>query len=822
MNGEFNFSTGMPSEEMAQYLQMFVDETGEQLDGLVEVLLVLETNPTSQSDLNEAFRLVHSIKGASGMMCLDSITLLTHHLENHFERLRSGLQTLDRSMMDVILRCVDFLREAVDLLRHGRPLSSAPELLEELSKHLQEGSESSRGDYANQTLGQVESIRPPLVSEGITATQTTELAVPQTGSMVRRLIVYFSKSLDLPVMKAELIVARIAELGTVLRLSPSREDLASVTILGTFQLWVRSDRADKDLREAAEVIGVDLLEIDTVSEESFAEESVIETATQVFAVESASGPGESAVSDSVPSTDPNAEAENTPLTLSVHPAPAQDCTVSSSTAPRPQVAEAASTASAVEGKAMVAETVRVDIHRLDRLMNLAGELIVNRARFVQLAQQMSATFKKSGLQSNLRDLCENLRHSQASTAAPHQPKDERTIELQHTVEAIEEQLQVLEGGRKNFLQLNEAIDQLSRVSDGLQRGVLDTRMVPIGPLFNRFKRTVRDIAGETNKKVNLQILGENTELDKRMIDELGDPILHLVRNAIDHGLECAATREALGKPSAGTLSLEAVHCGNNMLIYIRDDGGGINITKVKSRAIARGLVLGTEAETMTDREIAQFIWAPGFSTAETVSDISGRGVGMDIVKTRITELNGSVEVDSKLGVGTTFLIRLPLTLAIIRSLLFRVEQGIFAAPIENVQEIVSVERSAIISVLGRHSIEVRGEFIPLLDMEDIFDWHKTKYAYPDQDTVADEGQSATVSVLIVIAGSKAIGLRVNALVGCEDLVVKSLDENFRSIRGLAGASILGDGSVCLLLDTTACIDLAHERLINRRGKYNYQ
>jgi two-component system chemotaxis sensor kinase CheA len=250
------------------------------------------------------------------------------------------------------------------------------------------------------------------------------------------------------------------------------------------------------------------------------------------------------------------------------------------------------------------------------------------------------------------------------------------------------------------------------------------------------------------------------------------------------------------------------------LIYIRDDGGGINTAKVKDRAIARGLVSNAEANTMTEREIIQFIWSPGFSTAETVSDISGRGVGMDIVKTRISELNGSVEVNSQLGVGTTFLIRLPLTLAIIRSLLFRLRHGTFAAPIENVHEIVSIAGSTIMSVIGRHSIEVRGEFIPLLDIEDIFDWHTTTYAHSSQVELADEWQ-ATTSVLIIKAGDRTIGLRVNGLIGCQDIVVKSLDENYRSIRGLAGASILGDGSVCLLLDATACIDLAHERLIDR-------
>ena len=317
------------------------------------------------------------------------------------------------------------------------------------------------------------------------------------------------------------------------------------------------------------------------------------------------------------------------------------------------------------------------------------------------------------------------------------------------------------------------------------------------------------------KKVNLVIQGENTELDKRMIDELGDPLVHLVRNAIDHGFESEAARRSRSKSEIGTLTLEAVHCGNNVLIAISDDGGGINIQKVKQRAIERGLVPAVEADMMTEHQIAQFIWAPGFSTAEVVSDISGRGVGMDIVKTRIGELNGTVEVESRIGQGTTFVIRLPLTLAIIRTLLFQLQQGTFAAPIENVREIVSVRRQNVISVHGRDSIEVRGEFIPLVSIGDVFDWHGiTQLQHEDR---AGESESAgnTSSILILTSGSKAMGLVVGELKGCQDIVVKSLDANFTHIRGLAGASILGDGSVCLLLDVGSCLELARQRLHDR-------
>lgn len=803
MSDDFTFSTGMPSDEMAQYVQMFVDETTEQLDELVEVLLVLEKNPDSPSHLNESFRLIHSIKGAAAMMGLDSITLLTHHLENHFERFRSGLEVLDTSLMNLILKCVDFLRNAVETLREGRPLVSAPELIEQLSKSAAEIRMSvEHSPEQKAQLKQTNVSEPALSNPGSEEeAPPTEISKPSISN-TKRIIVYFDRSIELPELKAELIIARLTDLAIIHRTSPDIDELASLAELGTLQIWLDSPCDDTDLRSTADIVGVDLVEIDLVEDST--EHNALPEETTIPNAES---------KPSVPESEAMA-ASTLPEHLGVSPEIEPTEVVS---------AEAnlkrASSPDAVESQTKVVETLRVDIQRLDRLMNLAGELVVNRARFVQLASQMTDTFKKSGLISHLRDLCDLLRESFANEgdtqSISQRTQSERYGQVRETVTAIEEQLRTLEQGRKSFLQLKETIDQFSRVSDGLQRGVLDTRMVPVGPLFNRFKRTVRDISTELKKKVHFVIRGENTELDKRMIDELGDPLVHLVRNAIDHGLESESVRASRGKPETGSLTLEASHSGNNVLITISDDGGGINIEKVRRRAIERGLITTVEAEMLSDHEIAQFIWAPGFSTAETVSDISGRGVGMDIVKTRISELNGTIEVDSSLGKGTRFIIRLPLTLAIIRSLLFQLPQGTFAAPIENVREIVSIRSKDVISVHGRDSIEVRGEFIPLVRIEDVFDWHQPLGATSCDRTTDYEAPINTMSVLILNSGTKSMGMVVGELKGCQDIVVKSLDENFTHIRGLAGASILGDGSVCLLLDIVSCLELARQRLRDR-------
>jgi len=784
---EFDFSTGMPSEEMSEYLQMFVDETTEQLDELVEVLLVLESNPHSSQHLNESFRLIHSIKGAAAMMGLDSIMLLTHHLENHFERLRSGLWTLDRDMMDLVLKCVDFLREATHKLREGKPLATAPELIELLA-----------------------------------AAQPSEMSRPT--KVRKRITVYFDRSVELVELKAELITVRLQEIGTLVRTSPQPDLWTSLADLRTMQIWIDTEQANEAVHSAADIVGVELLEIDLDTDDATEEDESSPVLPPDIATAPATAPA--TVSATVPATvsppepKPAPSPEISPPEISpseLSPAGAYPNPVPSPrdrSDPQEPPGHAIEPSNAIETSKIpetgkMSETVRVDLDRLDRLMNLAGELIVSRARFVQLASQLKETFQKTGLQSRLRDLCESLRSKRGN-----EESNQDRCEIASLVQALEDQMSVLEQGHRSYQLLHEAIDQFTRVSDGLQQGVLDTRMIPVGPLFNRFKRTIRDISGELGKKVHLEIRGETTELDKRMIDELGDPLVHLVRNAIDHGIESESVRIERGKAALGTIKLEAEHRGNNVLITISDDGGGLNIEKIKNRAIHRGLATAAEIELMSDFEIQQFIWAPGFSTAERVSDISGRGVGMDIVRTRIRELSGTIEVHSTPGQGSKFVLRMPLTLAIIRSLLFQLEDGTFAAPIEHVREIVSVRDMDILSVQGRHAIELRGEFLPLVWIDDVFDWQRPATTSRSAEPSQPRGETKR-NVLILSTGTKSMGLVVSELAGCQDIVIKSLGDHFTSIRGLSGASILGDGSVCLLLDVPSCLELARERLRDR-------
>lgn len=714
MADESGSDGGVFSEEMAEFLGIYIDETGEQCEQLVQALLVLEADPRDAGRLAESFRLIHTIKGAAALLGLDKITSLAHHLESHFERLRSGSLLLDGPMIEVTLRSVDYLRACNARLRKGEPPEPASELLETVKRMGQASAPVAVPD-------EVEAPTPRAQPAGETRPKTL-VAAP--AARTRRIRVHFAAGLAMVDIKAELVVSRLGALGTVVEVTPAPGDLAARPAPVVLEIVLRTDADGGMISSAADVDGVERVEIDV----------------------------------------------------------------------EPPVERPPPTA-LVEGAA-TAETMRVGVDRLDVLLNLAGELIVSRARFVQLVSDMAPIFKKAAVGGRSGNVVHSLREAVESIVrSPTSPVERAAAACAAHLDKIEDQSRLWDEGHKRYAELVESVDHLTRVADNLQRGVLGTRMVPIGPLFNRFKRSVRDIAGELGKSVMLEVTGEKTELDKRMIDELGDPLVHLVRNAIDHGIEPADVRLRKGKPETATVRLAAAHRGNSVIISISDDGGGIDVERIRERAISRGLVSAEQAATLSPRELTNFIWQPGFSTAREVSNISGRGVGMDIVRTRIESLSGSIDIDSTPDVGTTFNIRLPLTLAIARCMLFRMEQAAFAVPVENVREIVTVSNDQTLVVGGRRVCDIRGEFLPLVDMDRIFSW-----------AIPPAASAPSGAVLVLQAGTRAIAASVGSLLGTQDLVVKSLDDNFMRIRGLGGASILGDGEVCLLLDVAAVID----------------
>ena len=486
-------------------------------------------------------------------------------------------------------------------------------------------------------------------------------------------------------------------------------------------------------------------------------------------------------------------------------------------------------------KAKIAETIRVESDRLDHLMNLAGELVITKARFVAIARSLDELFRGSNaraLTSDTRERLEGLTRgleglTELKSGSSTGSLDRWSIhvrQLRDNFRAIQDELDLIHEAREQLKSLSETIHSLGRVSDGLQKGVLDTRMVPIGPLFERFRRVIRDLSLSSGKEVTLQINGEKTELDKRMIDELSDPLIHMVRNAVDHGLESPEQRESVGKPRAGTVSLLASHRGNSVVITVSDDGHGIDCERIRTKVVSKGLVSKAEAHELAERDLIAFIWHPGLSTAETITEISGRGVGMDIVKSRIENLSGTVDVRSIVGQGTTFTIRLPLTLAIMSSLLVRIYDEVYAIPLDHIDEIVEIRPGQIYRVQGRPAIEIRKKIVALVALGDVFPWGGKRHpAALREMEVANNTHHRSEEppekqiVVVVQNGDTTIGLLVDQLIGMQEVVLKSLEKNFRTIPGLSGASILGDGRVSLILDLDAVLDLVGQQSTARRG-----
>lgn len=800
-------------DEMSDYLQVFLDETDEELESLVDALLRLETAPDDTASLNEAFRLMHSLKGSSGMMGYLGLSELAHQLENRFDSYRSGDARLDRAMMDVILECMDFMRSFSSTLRGGGQVSDdATDLIDRLATIDASIDPSSQSDQSQPD--EPEHAEPS--------------DVPEQGRGYR-VRVTFEKGLQLVDLKARLIVARLSNIGEIIGSKPPVEDLQSFEDISQFAIvvWTLSD--PDEVRRIAEVDGVESaeIELDTVSsssdipgtqqahyadEEDFFDDSAAGQRRDLGKTLIMNGP--------LPEMEDDADFELLEEVFAGDTTEAQRSEIPRAAKPIDE-----SPRSSEESKQpTVSETVRVETNRLDRLMNLTGELIVTKARFTQITDQLMSSIRKFDATGRIEDVSEQIR--QNLDRLKQTLTEDESANANHSIwQQFEEELSALSDQSKqwklergHFKQVSEAVDQLTRVSAQLQQGVLDTRMVPVGPLFNRFKRVIRDLSLEFDKQVRLVIKGEKTELDKRMIDELGDPLLHLIRNSLDHGLEAPADRHRAGKPEFGTVSLEASHSGNNVLITISDDGAGLNVERIRARVLERGLATSREVEQMPDAQICDFIWHPGFSTAEQVTDISGRGVGMDIVKKRIAELKGTVDVESRPGQGTRFQIRLPLTLAIIHSLLVRFRDGLFSIPIDDVREVVALSPAEIFQVHNRQTIDIRGEFIPLVGMSNQFEWN---YDLPVPESTGDgsaRSETERASIVILQSGHQILGLRVDELVGGADTVVKSLSENFIPIKGLSGASIMGDGSVCLMLDSSALIELARQRSASRSVK----
>ncbi len=757
----------------AKYLSIFIDEAEETLEQMNEALLALE-NGQEEEAIKTLLVNAHRFKGSAASIGLHRASKLAHMMEELLQKIsqKQILPTPER--IEALFSGTDALENYVEGLRQGQNRTDTfHEVAQRILATVNEETQTSAQDSEQ---SQSESSTPEN-SERLFAEHLVRIRA-KVGEHDRGFMgqVTLDPKFPLKDLKAQLVVEKLHRLGRLIYCDPPADQIEGNEKLHDVFFAVLTEIEQSDLEKQLNIVGVIRVRIEPFGNEESESKSTSEPASHTANVH-----------QEAQATSSSKQARNQST-----PHKERKGATSPARAPKPS------------------ETLRVDIERLDQLMNLTGQLVITKARFTQLCDQIRAASRSGRTDLLLKDTLESLRKIQNTALDSSSEKTQVTLETLRThVLRIENNLQALQDklsqlNRLSLLanDLSEVAHQMDRISQGLQKTAMDTRMVPIGPLFSRFRRIIRDITRLTGKDIRLEIRGEKTELDKRMIDELADPLIHLVRNAADHGIEPPEERQAAGKPPWGTITLNAFHRGSSIVIQVSDDGRGLNTKRILEKALERKIITPSEAEQLTPQQIHQLIWKPGFSTAEQVTEISGRGVGMDIVRSKIEAINGSVEVESHPGQGTTFSIRLPLTLAILPSLLVRIHGEVFAIPLESVDEIVMLGPSQLSTVQGALVADVRGRCVSVVHLDQLFHWN-------DGPRMPKQLEPPLTVVLLRCDGSE-VGLCVDRVLGEEDVVIKSLADNYRNIPGIAGASILGDGRVGLILDVAAAVHGASE------------
>ena len=762
--------------EMAQ---LFVETTLESLDQLNQALLKLEDATGDLELINSVFRCAHNIKGATGAAGCTAIYHLTHEMETVLDQVRGGKLELDPPLMQAVFGVVDRVRADIELIKAGR--------VGELS------SEGTVGVF-NAWLGESESkpSEPEQETEQVATSQTSSQGEDASDGSVQ-VKVTFPKDFAEAEIQAYLIHNKLREVGDILLTDPDVDAMDGSASLEEITFVIQTTTPAEDIQKLVSSYSVESVSVSDGSAEGNAEEhspaataiSTVEDTTSQAVAEVPSAETKTQVPEKAPSAVQPASTTGTP-------SKSPPATPKKSKTP-----------------AKVGETIRVDLERLDQLMNLGGELVINKARLTQIHGRFDPLFQGQGLGFVVDDMLDRVARlneglaglmPSASDAKKVRGLSETVLHLSHDFEAIRGLVDSVHNGRGIMNDFSEALHALSRVSEGMQKRIMETRMVAVGPLFQRFRRVVRDIARSNGKNVELILRGEATELDKRMIDELGDPLTHMIRNSVDHGLETPEDRLRAGKPETGQVILEAYHRGRHICIEVRDDGRGVNVEAVKRKILEKELATEADIERMSEKEIIQYVFKPGFSTAEKVTDLSGRGMGMDIVINKLEGINGTVDIESETGKGSIVTIKLPLTLAIITSIVARIGRSVYAVPLDAVAEIITVPQSSIQYIQKKPVVRVRDRIIPVAFFEQI-------YSTNVQELMTVSRDHPNPTLVILEMQDESIGLVVDELIGQEDVVIKSIAENYRNVSGITGASIMGDGTVSLILDVASMMSM---------------
>ncbi|MDM5319947.1 chemotaxis protein CheA [Bacillus altitudinis] len=672
--------------DVNQYLDIFLDESREHLQTCNEKLLDLEKNPTDLQLVNDIFRAAHTLKGMSATMGYADMAQLTHHLENMFDAIRNEQMIVTPDSMDTMFEALDHLEAMVQSIAEG---GDGKRDVTEISKKL-----DVTGSHA-EAAPSVETVAVSAATNDLDYNEFERTVLDEAreqGFKCYELNVTLSDACLLKAVRVYMIFERLNEAGEVVKTVPNAELLESEDFDSEFSISYLSkqpmDEVKKIVMTISEVEQVEISEVSAFEEAAPAEKQ-----------------------------EAKLEQEKEEVSVPAAKAPAND-------APK---------ANGNNGAAGGTKTIRVNIDRLDSLMNLFEELVIDRGRLEQIAKE---------LENN---------------------------------------------------ELTDTVERMTRISGDLQSIILNMRMVPVETVFNRFPRMIRQLTKELNKKIELIIEGAETELDRTVIDEIGDPLLHLLRNSLDHGIESPEERVKKGKPEKGTVLLKAYHSGNHVFIEVEDDGGGINRKKVLEKALERGVITEREAETLEDHQIDSLIFAAGFSTADTISDISGRGVGLDVVKNKLESLGGSVSINATEGQGSLFSIQLPLTLSIISVLLVKLEEETFAIPISSIIETAVIKKSDILQTHDREVIDFRGFIVPVVYL-------KKQFHVPNANELEEE-----LHIIVVRKGDKLTAFVVDSFIGQQEVVLKSLGDYLPNVFAISGATILGDGQVALIVDCNALI-----------------
>ncbi|MBQ7584148.1 MAG: chemotaxis protein CheA [Lachnospiraceae bacterium] len=723
--------------DVSQYLGIFLDEAREHIQVLSDQMMTLEQEPENQDAINEIFRAAHSLKGMAGTMGYKRLQHLTHDMEDCFSDVRAGSMTVTSELMDVLFQALDAIEGYVN--------------------SIQESTDEGEEDNEN-IINEINRIRTAATGKGGDAPApapakeekkteaTAEAAAPAAAAAPDAKALYRAMKLDdsakdvmkdaiaggkhalgftvfieeaclLKAARAFLVIKALEDMGDIVATDPSTQDIEDEKFEFNFSLFTICDESLDKAKEAM----LSVSEIAEVVGEEFTEAGI-------DAIGAGGAPKAEAAAPAEAAPEPEESKEEAPAAKE-DTAPA----VKKESAPQPKQAQGGKAPAAAK-KPVISKTIRVDIEKLDSLMNLVSELIIAKNTIVSAADS-----------------------SDTSNQA-----------------------------------LNEQVEYLESVTTNLHEAVMKVRMVPIESAVQKFPRMVRDLEKKLDKKMQLTITGEETELDRTVVDEIGDPLMHLIRNSADHGLEHPDERTANGKPEMGTIFLNAFQDGNSVVIEVGDDGKGIDVEAVRGKIVERGLASEETAAQFTDKEVIDYLFDPGFSMAKKVTDISGRGVGLDVVKSNIESLGGDVSVKTKLGEGSTWIIRLPLTLAIIQALMVIIGDEKYAISLDSITTIENIPSSDLKLVQGKEVIQLRGTVIPIVRLSELLGFENPK-------------QSDDMIVVIAKKGDSLAGLVVDELIGQQEIVIKSLGKYINNDRIISGATILGDGEVALIIDANALI-----------------